>query len=213
MIEIKQGESGVFDFGLEIFGDASGQPELRMVIAHPSGHLLSFPTQRFENGSGYRVSLPSLEGLLPPGTHEFSLEVFLGDRFFRPLEDTLRIIEPVGVAATVNNVTPITREPTIVATMAPARPPPPPVKEAAKPWPSRPVEAVKPAPVKVAPVAQVEIVAPVIDEPIIEVAAPAAPVVEAVKPAAPKKPAKPEPVVKRVSDADLNMFGDLLRKK
>lgn len=114
MIEIKHGESGVYDFGLEISGDANGQPTLRMVIAHPNGYLLSFPASKFEGGGGYRVCLPCLDCMLPSGQHPYVLEVVLGDRIFYPLSDTLNIVEPPRVNATVSSVNSATA-PTITA--------------------------------------------------------------------------------------------------
>lgn len=109
MIEIKQGEQGIYDFSLEISGSISGAPEIRFVIAHPQGYFISFPTVAIENGTGHRAMLPVIDSMLPVGDHPCALEVFFGDKYFKPLFETIRVIETVKVTAAVSK--PVTRPP------------------------------------------------------------------------------------------------------
>lgn len=183
MIEIKQGEAATYDFSLEITGSAAGSPEIRFTIAHPNGYLLSYNTIALEHG-GWRVSLPNLDPVLPPGQHPCALEVVLGDRYFKPLFETLHIVERANASVSGFNRVPSSDAPT--------------VSVVSKPY----VQTVQvnpqpaPAPVETSTTyEQKEEVKP--------------PLKEEVK--APKEEKKPAP--KTYSAADEGLFATLLKKK
>lgn len=94
MIELNLDEAATYDFGLEIGGSGGGKPEIRFSITHPTGYALNFPTKVLESGR-YQVSLPALRGIFPAGNHACVLEVIMGDRYFKPLTETLKINQPM----------------------------------------------------------------------------------------------------------------------
>lgn len=157
MIEIKQGEQGIYDFSLEISGSISGAPEIRFVIAHPQGYLISFPTIAIENGNSHRAMLPIIDSMLPVGDHPCALEVFFGDRYFKPLFETIRVIETVKVKAAVSKpVAPPIAEPeeakvTVSAAAFTAAPASPPYEEALAPSEQPVIEEQAEEPVVIVP--------------------------------------------------------------
>lgn len=117
MLEIKCGEVASFEFGLELSGDATGALTTSFSVVHPAGYSVRFPVDRLEGGM-YRVSFPLLDAIFPPGEHECALEVIVGDRYFKPFTEVVKLIEPLKAVVTSVAKVNATPAPTVTAVSA-----------------------------------------------------------------------------------------------
>jgi hypothetical protein len=135
LIEIEDHKETSFILEMKIDGDAVGAtPTMRFSIVSEN-FSLCIPAELVENGV-YEIRCPRLKGILPPGEYSVNAEVFIDDRHFVPLTDTIRIKEEVKPVVTMPKAPP--KKPVTEARIAinikapePARAPTPPPVAAA----------------------------------------------------------------------------------
>lgn len=95
MIELEIDKESTFALEMKIDGDvsASAPPVMRFSIV-TEDFTFSIPANRVDNGI-YEVSCPKLKGILKPGEYQAQVEVFIEDKHFIPMSDTVVIKEEV----------------------------------------------------------------------------------------------------------------------
>lgn len=106
LIEIETDKQTSFILEMKIDGDAVGAvPRMQFSIVSED-FTLSIPAALIENGV-YEITCPKLKGILPPGEYEVKAEVFIEDKHFVPLSDTIRLKEAVQPIVTMPQRKPI----------------------------------------------------------------------------------------------------------
>lgn len=101
MIELEHDKETSFTLEMKIDGDAGGDtPKMRFSIVSEN-FTFSIPAERVENGV-YEVHCPKLKGILPPGDYAVNVEVFIDDKHFIPMSDTIRLKETVKPTVTMS---------------------------------------------------------------------------------------------------------------
>lgn len=93
MIELDIEKETSFTLEMQIDGDVSSsrKPEMRFSIVS-EGFTFSVPARRVDNGV-YEVTCPKLKGILKAGEYAVQVEVFIDDKHFVPMSDTIRLKE------------------------------------------------------------------------------------------------------------------------
>ncbi len=101
MIELDIDKESSFTLEMKIDGDVgtSRLPSMRFSIVSED-FTFSIPATRVENGI-YEVACPKLKGILKPGEYEVMVEVFIDEKHFVPMTDTIRIKEEVKPVVTM----------------------------------------------------------------------------------------------------------------
>ena len=98
LIELDADKQTKFVLEMEIEGDvtSSEKPEMRFCL-ELHDFVLSMKATKLSNGV-YEIVCPALKGLAESGTYNASVEVYIGDKRFVPLTDTVKVkhdIKPV----------------------------------------------------------------------------------------------------------------------
>jgi hypothetical protein len=105
MVQLEIDKKNEFEFQVEITGDPSkSTPKVEFKIVSPD-LTLAFPTKH--NNGLYEVSIPELTGILQPGKYVCEICVYLGDRYFVPMTESLELkpkIVPVVSSFKMNSV-------------------------------------------------------------------------------------------------------------
>lgn len=130
LIEIENDKETSFVLEMKIDGDAVGAtPSMRFSIVSEN-FTLSIPAELVENGV-YEIRCPRLKGILPPGEYTVNAEVFIDDKHFVPLSDTIRLKEAVKPVVTMPTRAPLKKpisEDRIAIKIKAPEPTPPPFK-------------------------------------------------------------------------------------
>jgi len=90
MVQLEIDKKNEFEFQVEITGDSSkSTPKVEFKIVSPD-LTLAFPTKH--NKGLYEVSIPELTGILQPGKYVCEICVYLGDRYFVPMTESLELM-------------------------------------------------------------------------------------------------------------------------
>jgi len=105
MLQLEIDKRNEFEFQVDITGDDSKTaPIVEFKIVAPNV-TLAYPTKKV-NGL-YEVAIDPLTGVLEPGKYTCEICVYLGDRFFVPMHESLELkpkIVPVVSHFTMNKV-------------------------------------------------------------------------------------------------------------
>jgi len=96
-----------FQFNMEITGDESGKTPIVEFRVKSSKVSLSFPAVK--TGHLYEVAIDPLDGILTPGDYVCEVCVFLGDRYFVPVQEKMQLkpkLVPVVGEFKINEETP-----------------------------------------------------------------------------------------------------------
>lgn len=116
MIELETDKESTFTLEMKIDGDAGGStPKMRFSIVSED-FTFSIPAERVENGI-YEIHCPKLKGILVPGEYEVMVEVFIDDKHFVPMTDTIRLKEEVKPVVTMSERKPV-KKPVTEASIA-----------------------------------------------------------------------------------------------
>lgn len=91
-------------FEMDISGHVNSPPKVEFRIVSEVMSL-SFPAKQI--GSLYEVTIEPLEKIIPAGSYTCEICVYMGDRFFVPVQETVEFVEkvvPVVKNFTVNKV-------------------------------------------------------------------------------------------------------------
>jgi hypothetical protein len=91
MIELDADKQTTFTLEMEIEGEvgSSEKPEMRFCL-ELHDYTLSMKAVRIGNGV-YEITCPKLKGLAENGTYNASVEVYIGDKRFVPLTETVKV--------------------------------------------------------------------------------------------------------------------------
>lgn len=96
--KIDLSEAMKLEFDVKVEGARGDNPVVNFVI-ESDGMALKFAGTR--NGASYSFDIPPLKGILPAGKKECFLECIVDDHYFKPITDTIEVIQPIVVESTV----------------------------------------------------------------------------------------------------------------
>jgi hypothetical protein len=91
-------EAMKLEFDVKVEGARGDNPTVNFVI-ESDGMSLKFAGAK-HNGA-YVFDIPPLKGIVPPGKKECFLECIIDDHYFKPINDTIEIIQPIVVESAV----------------------------------------------------------------------------------------------------------------
>lgn len=94
-------EVSSFSIELEINGDvdAMDKPIVRFNIINENYRLV-FDAERIDNGI-FEVTIPELKNVIKAGNYKCEFDVFLGNKHFVPVKDTIKLTESVAPTVTI----------------------------------------------------------------------------------------------------------------
>ena len=98
-------QAGMLTFEVSISGTRSDNAvfELRLI-----SEKFDLTFDGDYDGSKFVVKIPELKGVIPAGIYPCSLEAIVeGDKFFKPIEDSIEFIEEVKVTSKLESATPV----------------------------------------------------------------------------------------------------------
>lgn len=96
--KIDLSEAMKLEFDVKVEGARGDNPVVNFVI-ESEGVALKFTGSRV-NGS-YTFDIPPLKGILSPGRKECFLECIIDDHYFKPITDTIEVIQPIVVESVI----------------------------------------------------------------------------------------------------------------
>ncbi len=96
IVELDLDKDTTFVLEMEIEGDINDKPEMRFCIEFDN-YTLNLKGTKLD-GNFYEITCPKLKGLTETGTYAANVEVYIGDKRFIPLTETVRVkqdIKPV----------------------------------------------------------------------------------------------------------------------
>lgn len=93
IVELDLDKETVFVLEMEIEGDTSDKPEMRFCVEFAQ-YTLALKAKRLSSGV-YEITCPKLKGLTEAGSYTANVEVYIGDKRFVPLTETVKVKQDV----------------------------------------------------------------------------------------------------------------------
>ncbi len=96
IVELDLDKETVFMLEMEIEGSTDEKPEMRFCVEF-NNYTLALKAKKVEHGV-YEITCPKLKGITEVGSYTANVEVYIGDKRFVPLTETVTVkqdIKPV----------------------------------------------------------------------------------------------------------------------
>lgn len=107
IVELDLDKETVFMLEMEIEGSTGEKPEMRFCVEFDN-YTMSLKAKKVSDGM-YEITCPKLKGITEVGSYTANVEVYIGDKRFVPLTETVTVkqeVKPVVKLAESKNTAP-----------------------------------------------------------------------------------------------------------